>query len=218
MSADSTRSANPIRTSAAASPAPTATEAANTTSVWNLPNQLSAARIVLSIACFIAIVNSWFLAALILFLLAVATDWLDGQLARRFGQITQLGRILDPFADKVIVCGTFILLGAIEESLIAAWVAVVVTARELLVTALRGICEGQGSDFSAKWIGKWKMVLQSLAISLSLWRLTHYPLDLAPPWYDSLLLLVVVAAVLITVYSGWVYVRRAIELLNPQVP
>ncbi len=186
--------------------------------VWNLPNQLSAARIVLSIACFFAIVNGWYLASLILFLVAVATDWLDGQLARRFGQITQLGRILDPFADKVIVCGTFILLGGIEGSKIAAWVAVVVTARELLVTALRGICEGQGSDFSAKWIGKWKMVLQSLAIALSLWRLSQYPIDMAPPRFDSLLLLVVTAAVLITVYSGWVYVRRAIELLNPPAP
>lgn len=215
MSADSTRSTNSIRTPAAASPPPHSTPAASPT-VWNLPNQLSAARIVLSIACFFTIVNGWYLASLVLFLVAVATDWLDGQLARRFGQITQLGRILDPFADKVIVCGTFILLGAVEGSQIAAWVAVIVTARELLVTALRGICEGQGSDFSAKWIGKWKMVLQSLAISLSLWRLSQYPFDAAPPWFDSFLLLVVTAAVLITVYSGWVYVRRAIELLNPR--
>lgn len=211
MSADSTRSG-----SAASPPAAESPKVGGGPSVWNLPNQLSAARIVLSIACFIAIVSGWYLAAFVLFLVAVATDWLDGQLARRFGQITQLGRILDPFADKVIVCGTFILLGAIEESLIPAWVAVIVTARELLVTALRGICEGQGSDFSAKWVGKWKMVLQAVALSLSLWRLSYYPHDSAPAQYDSLLLLIVTLAVAITLYSGWVYVHLAIRLLQKQ--
>lgn len=192
----------------------TTTAAPGSTGVWNLPNQLSAARIVLSVACFFAIGNAWYLAALILFLVAVATDWLDGQIARRYGQITQLGRILDPFADKVIVCGTFIFLGAIPGSQIAAWVAVVVTARELLVTALRGICEGQGSDFSAKWVGKWKMVLQSATIALSLWRLDQYGSEAAPAQLDSLLLLLVWITIALTLYSGWVYVQRAIELLH----
>lgn len=182
--------------------------------VWNIPNQLSAARIVLSIACFVAIGYGWYFPALALFLIAVATDWLDGQLARRYGLITQLGRILDPFADKVIICGTFILLGAVPGSQIAAWVAVVVTARELLVTALRSICEGRGSDFSAKWVGKWKMVLQSATIALSLWRLSQYGSELAPARLDSLLLLLVWATLAITLYSGWVYVQTAIRMLN----
>lgn len=183
--------------------------------VWNVPNYLSAARIVLAIVCFVAICLEWYLAGLILFVAAAATDWLDGYWARKFNQITQLGRILDPFADKIIICGTFILLGAIDGSLIAAWMAVVVTARELLVTALRSLLEGRSVDFSAKWAGKWKMVLQCAAVGMSLWRLhTQSGGVEASIVFDNLLLLVVIGAILITIYSGWGYVRLAIDLLR----
>ena len=67
-----------------------------------------------------------------------STDWLDGYWARKYGQVTTLGRILDPFVDKIIICGTFIFLAAVPGSRrVAAWMAVVVVGRELLVTALR---------------------------------------------------------------------------------
>ena len=105
-----------------------------------------------------------------LFAIAAGTDWVDGFYARRYGQITQLGRILDPFADKIIICGTFTFLAAVppviqrrarsSASEIWAWMAVIVVAREILVTALRSFFEEHGSDFSAKWSGKWKMVFQ----------------------------------------------------------
>ena len=183
--------------------------------VWNVPNRLSAARIVLAIVCFATIGAGWYLLSLLLFLAAAATDWLDGYWARKYDQITQLGRILDPFADKVIVCGTFILLGSIDGSLIAAWMAVVVTARELLVTALRGLLEGRSMDFSAKWAGKWKMVLQCAAVAMSLWRLSQLG-DASPssPMFDNLLILVVLASIVATVWSGWGYVKLAIDMLQ----
>lgn len=184
------------------------------TEVWNLPNILSMARIVLAVVCFVAITCGWYLAGMALFLLAAATDWLDGYLARKWNQITQLGRILDPFADKVIVCGAFILLAAEKGSLIAPWMAVVVTGRELLVTALRSLCEGRSMDFSARWAGKWKMVFQCVAIALSLWRLSYGSLSVPPPWLDSLLVLSVWISIIATIYSGWGYVQLAAEMLR----
>lgn len=183
--------------------------------VWNVPNKLSAARIVLALACFITICFGWYLASLLLFLVAAATDWLDGYWARKYNQITQLGRILDPFADKVIICGTFILLSAIDGSLIAAWMAVVVTARELLVTALRSLIEGRAMDFSAQWAGKWKMVLQCAAVAMSLYRLSTLGTgNPTSPVFDNLLVGVVLASLAATVYSGWGYVKLAIDMLT----
>src|SRR5207344_3079628 len=95
------------------------------------------------------------------------------------------GRILDPFADKIIICGTFTFLAAVppvqfkrwldsSASEIWAWMAVVVIAREILVTALRSFFEEHGTDFSAKWSGKWKMIVQCAAVAASLAMLWHY--------------------------------------------
>jgi CDP-diacylglycerol--glycerol-3-phosphate 3-phosphatidyltransferase len=183
--------------------------------VWNIPNKLSAARIVVAVVCFVTLCLGWYLASLVLFLIASATDWIDGYWARKYNQITQFGRILDPFADKVIICGAFILLAAIDGSLIAAWMAVVVTARELLVTALRSLIEGRAMDFSAKWAGKWKMALQCAAVAMSLWRLSTLGSGTpTSPVYDNLLVTVVLASLVATVYSGWGYVKLAIDMLT----
>src|SRR4249920_1019016 len=81
--------------------------------IWNVPNILTIARLVLSVICFITLTFDWYLTSLILFAIAAGTDWVDGFYARRYGQITQLGRILDPFADKIIICGTFTFLAAV---------------------------------------------------------------------------------------------------------
>jgi CDP-diacylglycerol--glycerol-3-phosphate 3-phosphatidyltransferase len=162
-----------------------------------------------------------------LFVLAAGTDWVDGFWARRYGQITQLGRILDPFADKIIICGTFIFLAAVPPSIvgesaseISAWMAVVVVGREILVTALRSFFEEQGVDFSAQWAGKWKMLFQCLAVGVSLWRLWYYGYG-PGGWTEepsflstwSLRLLVWIAIVM-TIYSGWGYVQTALRRMK----
>jgi CDP-diacylglycerol--glycerol-3-phosphate 3-phosphatidyltransferase len=201
--------------------------------VWNVPNILTIARLVLSIFCFICLTFDWYLTSLVLFAIAAGTDWVDGFYARRYGQITQLGRILDPFADKIIICGTFTFLAAVppvfsargldwSASEIWAWMAVIVVAREILVTALRSFFEEHGSDFSAKWSGKWKMVFQCAAVAMSLWRLWYYQFDShsmgwgtqPPASVTWTLRLLVWMAVIMTIYSGWVYVRRALDLLK----
>ncbi|MEM9185398.1 MAG: CDP-diacylglycerol--glycerol-3-phosphate 3-phosphatidyltransferase [Planctomycetota bacterium] len=178
-------------------------------SVWNVPNRLSAARLLLAVACFVALSLEAYAAGLTLFVLAAITDWLDGYWARRFNQITQLGRILDPFADKLLVCGTFIYLAAIPASGVAPWMAVVVMARELLVTALRSFVEQAGGDFSAKWAGKGKMVFQCAAILGALVVLMRGEPDGALARANQVVLW---AAVALTVYSGWGYASAAARM------
>jgi CDP-diacylglycerol--glycerol-3-phosphate 3-phosphatidyltransferase len=204
----------------------------------NLPNRLTGLRLILSVILFGLIAWEYYLASLLLFVIAAGTDWLDGYYARKYGQVTTLGRILDPFADKVIVCGVFILLAAIPDLTrmpspwgfwgLRPWMVVVIVGRELLVTALRSFLEDRGSDFSAKMSGKLKMVLQCIAAGVCLFYL-HYPLVVfcvpnppelplalheADAWVCWLLVISVWAAVLLTVYSGVVYVLVAMRLLR----
>ncbi|NOY42706.1 MAG: CDP-diacylglycerol--glycerol-3-phosphate 3-phosphatidyltransferase [Planctomycetes bacterium] len=200
-------------------------ESTNTKRMLNVPNQLTLARIVLSVILFVFLELGWYQTSLILFVITAGTDWLDGYWARKYGQVTQLGRVLDPFADKLFICGTFILLSAVPQltggiapSGIAAWMAVVIVGRELLVTALRTFVEQQGGDFSAKWIGKWKMALQCLAASWSIVQLTYVDQAVGawqtvpPAWMSSGLVVVAWAAVLLTIYSGITYVLAAIKI------
>ena len=176
--------------------------------ILNVPNQLTAARFVLAIVVFILIPLEQYSSALIVFLLAASTDWIDGYWARRFNQVTQVGRIFDPFVDKIFICGTFILLGAESESGISAWMAVVVVGREMLVTALRSFIEQSGSDFSASLSGKLKMVLQCAAVTASLLMLM-YGRSSAPAWLGPTLVTCVWLAVLSTLQSGIGYLFAA---------
>ena len=185
----------------------------------NIPNQITIARLVISLIVFVLIPLRQFQWALGFFVLAAATDWLDGYLARKHGLITQLGRILDPFADKILISGTFILLAAEPGSQIAAWMAVIVVGRELLVTALRSFLEQQGADFSAKTAGKLKMVFQCGAVVLSLYLLGSLARDSAAAerlsWFTGI---VVWLAIILTIYSGIGYIFSAARLLRQSTP
>ncbi len=185
-------------------------------SVFNVPNQLSALRLLLSIVLFSLIEFEYFLASTLVFIVAAGTDWLDGYWARKYGQVTNLGRILDPFVDKIIICGTFIFLVAVPGSGIRAWMAVVVVGRELHSSLARALLylEGEGADFSASMSGKLKMLLQCLAAALSWFSLYYSSLSERPIPLDWALLIAVYAAVALTVYSGAAYVMRAIALLR----
>lgn len=180
------------------------------TRVWNVPNQITAARLILSIVVFVLIGLEQYFGAMICFIVAASTDWIDGYWARKYNQVTQLGRIFDPFVDKIIVCGTFIFLAAEYDrgSGIAPWMAVVVMAREMLVTVLRSVIEGAGGDFSANQAGKWKMLFQCVAIVASLLALV-YGSDHQQDWLQWTLVGSVWLAVLSTVYSGVIYIFAA---------
>jgi CDP-diacylglycerol---glycerol-3-phosphate 3-phosphatidyltransferase len=178
--------------------------------MWTVPNVLSAARLVIAIGCFVAIERAAWAGALGLFLVAASTDWVDGWWARRFGQISRLGRIFDPLVDKVLVCGAFVLLAARgEASAIAPWMAVVVVVRELVVTAVRAEMERMGQDFSAGLSGKLKMVLQCAAVALELAARTWPEAAIAGVELRTAATGAAWAAVITTAWSGVEYLAKA---------
>lgn len=188
----------------------------------NLPNAITLSRLLLSFVLFALIqTGDYWLWSAGLFVFAVATDVLDGWIARKYNLITQLGRILDPFVDKFITSGTFLfLLPFGKKAGVDPWMVIIVLGREMLVTSLRGFLEKQGADFSASASGKLKMFLQCAAATAALLSM-HPPLvtyaigDIKFSMVRDVLLWTMVA---VTVWSGYIYVQRAIALLRPQKP
>lgn len=192
------------------------------TDVVTVPNLISAARLVLAIVLFFLVERGMYPAALVAFVIAASTDWVDGWYARRFDAVSVLGRILDPLVDKVIVCGAFILLAGRPTagqpgSAILPWMAVVVVVRELVVTALRAELERSGRDFSAGWSGKLKMVFQCLAIAAELTVRSGLVLDTqaAQAVVRVVASLLAWTSVVLTVWSGAEYLVAAARLLTP---
>lgn len=194
--------------------------------IANMPNILSFSRIIIAIVMFVVIPLGFLKTSFVLFLIATATDWFDGWCARKFNQVSQLGRNLDTFADKVIVCGSFIYLLAFPELLkitfpftgslnwgLAYWMVVLIVLRELLITMLRSLVEGSGGDFSAKWVGKWKMALQCVAIPACFLYLILLKNNIDSGLFLLLVRIVLVGSlwitILLTVWSAIVYVRAA---------
>ncbi len=129
----------------------------------NLPNWITVSRLILTAIFVIAFTIAGPIGygiALVTFVVAALTDFLDGYLARRLNLVTSLGKLLDPIADKVLTASAFIFLCAHEPSFCPAWVVVVILAREFLVTGLRQIAVEKGRVIAADWSGKWKTGFQ----------------------------------------------------------
>jgi CDP-diacylglycerol--glycerol-3-phosphate 3-phosphatidyltransferase len=190
----------------------------------NVPNRLSMARLALSVLAFVVLPMGYYWVAFVLFVIAASTDWVDGWYARKYGLVTKLGRILDPFCDKILICGIYILL-AVEMNQpfpwyakIAGWMAVVVVGRELLVTVLRSMIEGSGGDFSAKMAGKLKMVFQCFAVGSCLVALAltkSSPEAALPVWIWWFMVVSIWLSIASTIHSGILYVFGAADLLQP---
>jgi phosphatidylglycerophosphate synthase len=221
---------------------------------WTLPNQLTVARIVISGAFFVLLAlyeppgvpailpggggpsgggSGLLNGALVLYLVAGATDILDGHLARKMNLVSAFGRIADPFVDKVLVVGAFAMLAgsnyalvhagdpqALEAKLpgwftggmasaVQAWMVVVILGREFIVSAMRGYNESQGIKFPATPAGKIKMFVQSLAICAVLFQMANLP-KVAWAIYSKVAL--VWLATVVTVLSGLAYVTGARSL------
>ena len=191
-------------------------------------------RLVLAVA-FFASLNSyrypdhntvWANVAIGLFILAAITAALDGYLARRWEVVSTFGRLMDPFCDKVLVLGAFIYLAGprfvvprwVDEGSfftmatgVYPWMVAVILARELLVTGFRGEAESQGVSFAATWSGKWKMILQSVAIPVVIFLAVNFKtgndggLSLAARW---ICYVVVYLTVIVTILSAFPYVGR----------
>ncbi len=171
----------------------------------NVPNVLTVLRILAVPVIVVALLEEspdGDLLAGIVFALAALTDGLDGYIARSRGSVTTFGKLMDPIADKLLIVAALVALVSLDR--LAAWVAMVIIAREIAVTGLRGLAAEQGVVISASWLGKLKTVLQVAAVfGLIIW-------DPSPVAVDVLLY----AAVAMTVISGVDYffgVRRRIE-------
>jgi CDP-diacylglycerol--glycerol-3-phosphate 3-phosphatidyltransferase len=171
----------------------------------NLPNALTLLRILAVPVVVVALLgetpNGDALAAAV-FALAAATDGLDGYFARSRDAITTFGKLMDPLADKLLVTAALVSLVSLNR--LEAWVAMVIIAREIAVTGLRGIAAERGIVIAASWLGKIKTVLQIAAV------IALIATNPAPAWVDVL----VYVALAATVVSGADYffgLRRRIE-------
>lgn len=236
----------------AAQPAATPTTPAPGVSSFQraLPNYLTALRLVIA-AAFFTFLAVWtypirdlmeppakpvtplhpvwhYLVAAALFGLAALTDAIDGPLARRWKVVSKFGRVMDPFADKVLVIGAFVMLAgprfAIEYvqvpgkpffqvSGVHPWMVVVILGRELLVTSIRAAAESDGVDFSANWFGKAKMILQATTIPVIL--VTLGITEVTPrTWGRWLIDLSVWTTLAVTILSGIPYLVRGFRVLK----
>lgn len=203
-----------------------------------VPNALTASRLLIAAAFFVVLAlfaypsrptpvslthPIWpYLFAAGLFVLAALTDAIDGPLARRWKVVSKFGRVMDPFADKVLVVGSFIMLAGptfrldlpgdtpLQVSGVASWMVVVILGRELLVTSIRSVMESDGQDFSAAWAGKAKMILQACVIPAILLLLGVANVKRGSPGRLAIDTGVWITIV-VTVLSGIPYLTRALR-------
>ena len=172
----------------------------------NLPNVLTCFRILLVPILVVVLLTKFEgkdLVGLGVFLLAALTDFLDGWIARRWGLITRLGKLLDPAADKILTSAAFISL--VEMGRVAAWIVVVIIAREFAVSTLRSVAATENVVIAAAWSGKIKTVTQMVAISLLIVQTHLGDLAVLGTW-------AVWIALVMAIYSGidygFAYARR----------
>jgi len=201
-----------------------------------LPNSLTIARLILAVIFFVIIdlyqfpgTNLWAAnVALVIFLIAVFTDTLDGFLARRWDVTSAFGRIMDPIGDKVLIIGAFVYLASpgfidptsaqnVLVSGVMPWMVVIILAREIVVTGIRSYMESRGIEFGAVWAGKWKMTFQSVAIPVIITLVAHFdPTEYS--WSRLIILALAYLTVFVTVISGLPYITKALKSLNSIQP
>lgn len=210
----------------------------------HIPNQLTMARLVFA-AAFFGVLQLyryqaepasalWVLpVATVLFILAAVTDALDGYLARKWDVVSKFGRIMDPFCDKILILGAVIYLGSprfMDQAAVEAgqlrtmisgvypWMVVLVLARELLVTGIRGEVEKAGIAFGANWVGKLKMILQSVVVPVVLIIVMIDPNRDGCEWLGGVRDVLVYATVIATVLSGLPYITGAMKAFRMAEP
>ena len=189
----------------------------------NWANRLTISRLVLTVL-FVAMLNcTWSYArtaAFIIFLIAGITDFVDGEIARRYGIVTNFGKLMDPLVDKIMMAAAFISL--VPMGAIPAWAATTVVGREFLITGLRLMASARGQVLPAEGLGKHKTAWQIITVVFFLGLLAvaelHYGNDESGWWYwaryqaGPVLVWITVA---LTLYSGIRYAWRHREVIAP---
>ena len=178
--------------------------------MMNLANRLTVLRIMLVpifLICAILDTTTTNIIALSIFIIASATDKLDGYIARSRNQITNFGKFMDPLADKLLVTCALILL--VEKGIVAAWVVVVIIAREFIVSGLRTLAASQGVVIAASNWGKLKTVIQMIAIIMGLLSLVYNP-----GWLNVTTQVTIYLAAVVTIGSGVDYFIKGKDIIN----
>jgi len=178
--------------------------------IFNIPNRITLSRLFLAIVFFVLLTYRYFNIAFVIFLIAAATDWLDGYLARKWELSTDLGRLVDPFVDKVIICGTFIIFVNVAADIIAPWMVITIVAREFLVSSIRGFSESKGVKFASNIWGKTKMFIQSWTICAMLLYYAHLE---NVGWAECMVTVFMWITIIVTVGSGITYIYSAKKTL-----
>ncbi|WP_314081321.1 CDP-diacylglycerol--glycerol-3-phosphate 3-phosphatidyltransferase [Leptotrichia sp. HSP-334] len=179
----------------------------------NLPNKLATLRIILVIPFVMVLTlalkaeNSAFeitmrILATIIFAAASITDYYDGKIARKYNLVTNLGKLLDPLADKILVISALVTLTKFDE--ISLWFVLIIIFRELLITGLRSIVAAEGVVIAAGNLGKWKTFVQMVVLVI----IILFPLSFK---INNILLLI---PVILTVVSGAEYLLKCKKILN----
>lgn len=191
----------------------------------NLPNQLTVARLFITLGFVAALSSEWRFgntAGLILFIAASITDYADGEIARRYNLVTDFGKLMDPLVDKIMMAAAFICL---VPRAFPAWVAVIIISREFLITGLRLLAASKGVVMPAERLGKHKTIWQIVTVIfflllLSVQEVAGASLDGAAWWFlwaawswggKALIML----ALGLTLYSGLGYLWRNRALIEP---
>lgn len=185
----------------------------------NLPNKLTLARLVMTAAFLVAIFLDFkyhATVALVFFALGGITDHLDGRIARQYNLITNFGKLMDPLADKIFTCSAFIAFVGLRE--MAAWMVVIIVAREFAITGLRTLAASKNLILAAEGFGKHKTVSQIVCIIAMLVHMSAHDWGVVGtlftwklggvPWVDQFALLMQWVAVALTLISGALYLWR----------
>lgn len=189
----------------------------------NWANRLTLGRLALTILFVVALNSSWHYgrtAALLLFLVAGVTDFIDGEIARRYGVITNFGKLMDPLVDKIMMAAAFISL--VPLKVIPAWAATTVVARDFLITGLRLMASAKGQVLPAERLGKqktsWQITTVIFFLALFSANELRYADDRATWWLrarDEAGPILVWTMVALTVYSGLGYTWRHRDIIAP---
>ncbi len=189
----------------------------------NWANRLTMSRLVLTIAFVAALNSSWHYArtsALIIFIVAGLTDFVDGEVARRYGIITNFGKLMDPLVDKIMIAAAFISLVPLKA--VPAWAATTVVARDFLITGVRLMASAKGRVLPAETLGKQKTSWQIITVIFFLALLAASELRYLDErstwwiraWHQAGPVLVWITVAL-TVYSGLGFTWRNREVISP---
>ena len=205
----------------------------------NLPNKLTIFRmllipIIMIIYSIRPLRENWILwhnlsqanfIVLLLIFVGAMTDFFDGQIARKKNLVTNLGKFLDPLADKLLTCTGFIILleqnaqnQILSGGVACWWMVIIILAREFMVTGIRLLAAGQGKVIAASWYGKIKTTLQFITIIFLLAGGAVYVegsnLYNIATWYDIVAKILIVAMLAVTIFSGYDYVAKNIDVLK----